>query len=80
MGHLGMKRKKVELQIEREQEGQRIAAQERALVFKQRMQEQGFAHKERMAPYELEIARLNGGQTSSANPVSLGQSQTCHAR
>ena len=74
MAQLEMKRRKIELQIEGERERQRFAAQERALVLKLRIQENEFAYKckERILQYELEIARLKGGQTSSANPVSLG--------
>jgi hypothetical protein len=68
MARLEMKQKKIEIERER----QRFAAQERSLVLKQQIPQMEFAYKERMTRYELEIARLKGGQTSGANPVSLG--------
>lgn len=74
MAHLEMKQKKMELRIEQERERHQLAAQERALVIKQKMQESEFAHNEVMAQYELKIAQLKGGQPSSANTVGLEQS------
>ena len=65
MARLEVKRKRTELQIKREQgeqEKRRFAAEERALVFQQQMREKEIAHKERMMPYELELARLKAGQ------------------
>jgi hypothetical protein len=74
MVHLKMKQKKMELQIEQEWEHHQLAAQEHALVIKQKMQESKFAHNKVIAQYELKITQLKGGQPSSVNTVGLEQS------
>jgi len=73
IAHLAAKRKKMELQAEREREAQRLAAEERALVLKQQMQEKEFEYKERMMQYELKLAQLKMGQTPIAVGANFGQ-------
>jgi hypothetical protein len=68
--NVAAKRQKMELKAEQEQEGQRYAAEERALVIKERMQEKEFEHRERMIKYELELTRLKA--TGSAAVSSSG--------
>jgi len=53
---IAAKRQKMELKAEQEREGQRYAAEERALVIKEQMQEKEFEHQERMMKYKLELA------------------------
>ena len=60
---LAAKRQKMELKAEQERDGQRLAAKERSLMIKERMQEKElqhrdkeFQHRERMIKYELELA------------------------
>jgi hypothetical protein len=66
---IAAKRQKMELKAEQEREGQRYAAEERALVIKERMQEKEFEHRERMMKYELELARLKGQAPTSPLPA-----------
>jgi hypothetical protein len=71
-----MKRKKIELKSEEDQDNRQIAAEERTLRLEHQMREKEFAHKERMMQYEIELARLKGEQartTLGAHPISLGQ-------
>jgi hypothetical protein len=67
--NVAAKRQKMELKAEQEREGQRFAAEERALVIKERMQEKEFEHRERMIKYELELTRLKatGGAVVSSS-------------
>jgi hypothetical protein len=71
--NVAAKRQKMELKAEQEREGQRYAAEERALVIKERMQEKEFEHRERMIKYELELTRLKA--TGSAAVSSSGRLQ-----
>ena len=80
--NLEAKRQKMELKLEQERDSQRYAAQERALVLKQQMQEKEFAHKERMMQYKLELAQLKVGQPPAAlgaHPISFGQPHEGHS-
>jgi hypothetical protein len=63
---------KMELKAEQEREGQQYAAEERALVIKEQMQEKEFKHRERMMKYKLELARLKG--QASQVPDTIHQS------
>jgi hypothetical protein len=69
---IAAKRQKMELKVEQEREGQRYAAEERALVIKERMQEKEFEHQECMMKYELELAQLKG--QASQVPDTIHQS------
>ncbi|KAH9074317.1 hypothetical protein EDB83DRAFT_2516085 [Lactarius deliciosus] len=62
---IAAKRQKMELKAKQECEGQRYAAEEKALAAKERMrdkelkhQREEFEHQERMMKYRLELARL----------------------
>jgi hypothetical protein len=63
--NLEAKRQKMELKAEQEREGQRYAAEERALSIKERMKDKEFEHRERMMKYELELARLKAPPPSA---------------
>ena len=71
---IAAKRKKMELKAEQERQGQQYAAEERALVIKERMQEKEFEHRERMIKFELELARLKAHAAPAPPPSqpSLG--------
>jgi hypothetical protein len=69
---LAAKRQKMELKAEQEREGQRFAAEERALMIKERMQEKEFEHRERMMKYELELAQLKGQASGTTPQPALG--------
>jgi hypothetical protein len=72
---IAAKRQKMELRAKQECEGQRYAAEERALMIKERMQEKEFEHRERMIKYELELARLKG-QVPGTTPPQPALSST----
>jgi hypothetical protein len=55
---IAAKRQKMELKAKQEHEGQQYAAEERALMIKERMQEKEFEHREQMMKYELKLAQL----------------------
>ena len=73
IAHLAAKRKKMELQAEREREAQRLTAEEWTLVLKQQMQAKEFEYKERMMQYELKLAQMKIGQTPVIAGANFGQ-------
>lgn len=78
MAQLELKRQKMELQIEKERESQQFASQERSLAMKQKMQEKDLIYKTRLMQYELELARLRGGQVPMTSGVQSGVAQEGH--
>jgi hypothetical protein len=66
--NIAAKRQKMELKAEQDREGQRYAAEERALAIKERMQDKEFEHRERMIKYELELARLKAAGGDVVSP------------
>ncbi|KAH9061879.1 hypothetical protein EDB87DRAFT_1830686 [Lactarius vividus] len=70
--NIAAKRQKMVLRAEQERESQRYAAEERALVIKERMQDKEFEHRERVLKYELELARLKAQQAQQGAVPPLG--------
>ncbi|KAH9007004.1 hypothetical protein EDB86DRAFT_2824147 [Lactarius hatsudake] len=74
--NIAAKRQKMELRAEQECKAQRFAAEERALMIKERMQDKEFEFREWMAKHELELARLRAqqvpGQQGAISPPALG--------
>lgn len=85
-----MKRKRMELEMERVCENDRFAAEERVLslkqqmqkeelVLKHQMQEKELAYRERALQMEIELAQLKGVQASvSSDAHHVGLAQEYH--
>ncbi|KAH9061318.1 hypothetical protein EDB87DRAFT_1682746 [Lactarius vividus] len=70
--NIAAKRQKMVLRAEQERKSQRYAAEERALVIKERMQDKEFKHREWVLKYELELARLKAQQAQQGAVPPLG--------
>ncbi|KAH9074350.1 hypothetical protein EDB83DRAFT_2516142 [Lactarius deliciosus] len=72
--HIATKRQKMVLRAEHEREAQWYAAEERALLIKERMQDKKLSSQEQVLKYELELARLRIQQVQHGiiPPPALG--------
>ncbi|KAH9048859.1 hypothetical protein EDB84DRAFT_1556532 [Lactarius hengduanensis] len=74
--NIAVKHQKMVLKAEKEREAQWYAAEERALLIQERMQDKKFECQERVLKYELKLARLGAqqvpGQQGTVSPPALG--------